>query len=148
MPRVMSAAEREQFLAEPHVGVLTLADGEHGPLATPVWYIYERGGNIVFSTRKETRKARRLELGKRVSFVVQLEGDIANGKLPKYVSVEGPVVKLEPADLDRDLRPIVHRYLGQAVGDGYLAATRGDKATDELVVHVRPERWFSRDFAG
>jgi hypothetical protein len=62
------------------------------------------------------------------------------------VSVEGSVVKLDRADLDRDLRPIVHRYLGQAVGDGYLKATRGDSATGELVVHVRPARWLTRDF--
>jgi hypothetical protein len=114
----------------------------------PVWYTYQQGGDIVFSTRCETRKARRLKLGSRVSFLVQVEGDIAAGKLPKYVSVEGPVVKLAPADLDRDLRPIVRRYLSEAIGDGYLAATRGDSAKDELVVHIRPERWFSRDFAG
>jgi len=77
-----------------------------------------------------------------------VEGDVAAGVLPKYVSVEGPVVKLERADLDRDLRPIVHRYLGPQVGDGYLKATRGDAADDEVVVHVRPERWLTRDFGG
>ena len=148
MPRPLNRAEREEFLAGVHVGVFSMADGDRGPLTTPVWYTYEKGGDIVFSTRCETRKARRLALGARVSFLVQVEGDIGAGKLPKYVSVEGPVVKLEPADIDRDLRPIVHRYLGQAIGDGYLAATRGDSAKDELVVHVRPERWFSRDFAG
>jgi nitroimidazol reductase NimA-like FMN-containing flavoprotein (pyridoxamine 5'-phosphate oxidase superfamily) len=148
MPRPLTRTECEEFLSGLHVGVFCMADGERGPLTTPVWYTYKQGGDIVFSTRKETRKARRLELGARVSFLVQVEGDIAAGKLPKYVSVEGAVVKLEAADLDRDLRPIVHRYLGQAIGDGYLAATRGASAKDELVVHIRPERWFSRDFAG
>jgi hypothetical protein len=148
MPRPLDKTEREAFLSEMHVGVFSMVDGERGPLTTPVWYTYEPGGDIVFATRSETRKARRLVLGSRVSFLAQVEGDIAAGKLPKYVSVEGPVVKLEPADLDRDLRPIVHRYLGQAIGDGYLAATRGVSAKDELVVHIRPERWFSRDFAG
>lgn len=148
MPRTMTKTEREDCLAGLHVGVFSMADGPRGPLTTPVWYTYEPGADIVFATRCETRKARRLALGTRVSFLVQVEGDIAAGKLPKYVSVEGPVVRLEPADLDRDLRPIVHRYLGQAIGDGYLAATRGDTAKDELVVHIRPERWFSRDFAG
>lgn len=148
MPRPLTKAEREEFLAGLHVGVFSMADDGRGPLTTPVWYTYAPGGEIVFATRCETRKARRLVLGARVSFLAQVEGDIAAGKLPKYVSVEGPVVKLEAANLDRDLRPIVHRYLGQAIGDGYLAATRGDTAKDELVVHIRPERWFSRDFAG
>ena len=148
MPRPLTKTEREEFLAGLHVGVFSMADGERGPLTTPVWYTYQQGGDIVFSTRCETRKARRLKLGSRVSFLVQVEGDIAAGKLPKYVSSEGPVVKLAPADLDRDLRPIVRRYLGEAIGDGSLAATRGDSAKDSLVVHIRPERWFNRDFAG
>jgi len=148
MPRTLSRAECEDFLSELHVGVFSMVDGDRGPLTTPVWYTYEKGGDIVFSTRCETRKGRRLRPGARVSFLVQIEGDMAAGKIPKYVSVEGPVVKVAPADLDRDLRPIVRRYLGEAVGDSYLAATRGDSAKDELVVHIRPERWFSRDFAG
>lgn len=146
MPRALDRAEREAFLSGLHVGVVSLADGERGPLTTPVWYLYEAGGDVVFCTRRETRKAQRLCVGGRASFLVQVEGDIAKGVLPRYVCVEGPVVKLEAADLDRDLRPIVHRYLGPQVGDGYLAATRGDQAQDELVVHIRPERWRTRDF--
>jgi hypothetical protein len=146
MPRPLSATEREEFLAALHVGVVSLADAARGPLTSPVWYAYTPGGDIAFCTRRDTRKARLLAPGARVSFLVQVEGDIARGVLPSYVCVEGPVVKLEPADLDRDLRPIVHRYLGPEVGDGYLKATRGDSAPDEIVVHIRPERWLSRSF--
>jgi len=148
MPRPLNRKEREEFLSGLHVGVVSLADGDRGPLTSPVWYIYEEGGDIVFCTREETRKARLLAEGTRVSFLAQIEGDIAKGILPKYVSVEGPVVKLAPADLDRDVRPIAHRYLGREVGDGYLKATRDDEATGELVVHIRPERWLTRDFGG
>jgi len=148
MPRPLDQGEREQFLSELHVGVVSMVDGDRGPLTSPVWYTYQQGGDIVFCTREDTRKAGLLALGTRVSFLAQLEGEIARGILPRYVSVEGPVVKLERADLDRDLRPIVHRYLGQEVGDGYLKATRGDTATDEVVVHIRPERWLTRDFGG
>jgi hypothetical protein len=146
MPRPLTAAEREEFLAALHVGVVSVIDGVRGPLTSPVWYTYRPGGDIAFCTRRDTRKARLLALGARVSFLAQVEGDIARGSLPSYVCVEGPVVKLDPADLDRDLRPIVHRYLGPEVGDGYLKATRGDTAQDEIVVHIRPERWLSRDF--
>jgi hypothetical protein len=146
MPRPLGREERERFLAELHTGVVSVTDGDRGPLTSPVWYSYEPGGDLVFCTRDDTRKARLLALGTRVSFLAQVEGDIARGALPRYVSVEGPVVELESADLDRDLRPIVHRYLGQAIGDGYLKATRGDRATGELVVRIRPERWLTRDF--
>src|SRR4026208_90662 len=111
MPRPLTRQEREQFLSALHVGVVSIVEGDRGPLATPVWYRYEPGGDIVFSTREGTRKAALLALGTRVSFLVQTEGWIAKGILPRSVRIEGPVVKLERADLDRDLRPIVHRYL-------------------------------------
>lgn len=148
MPRPLSREEREQFLSGLHVGVVSIGDGDRGPVSRPVWYAYEPGGEIVFCTRNETRKAALLSMGMQVGFLVQQEGDIAQGVIPKYVSVVGPVVKLAPADLDRDLRPIVHRYLGKDIGDAYLQSTRGDRATDETVVHIRPERWHTRDFAG
>lgn len=148
MPRPLSRAEREEFLAGLHVGVVSIGDGERGPLSRPVWYAYEPGGVIIFCTRVETSKAALLAEGMNVSFLVQVEGEIGKGILPRYVSVTGPVVKLADADLDRDLRPIVHRYLGAEIGDGYLRSTRGDKATGEIVVHIRPERWHTRDFAG
>lgn len=148
MPRPLTRAEREQFLSELHVGVVSVAEGDRGPLTTPVWYTYEPGGNVVFSTRDNTRKAALLALGTRVSFLAQTEGEITKGMLPRYVRVEGPVVKPERAELDRDLRPIVHRYLGKEIGDGYLAGTRGDTVTDDLVVHIRPARWYTRDFGG
>jgi len=41
MSFVMSAEEREQFLAGLHVGE---AGDDRGPLAVPVWYDYRAGG--------------------------------------------------------------------------------------------------------
>jgi len=146
MPRPLTKTEREHFLAAQHVGLVAITDGDRGPLICPVWYTYSEGGVVAFCTKKETRKAELLKVGARVSFLVQVEGDLANGVLPKYVAIEGPVVKLETADMDRDLRPVVHRYLGAEVGDSYLTATRGDSADGELVIHIRPQRWLSRDF--
>ena len=103
---------------------------------------------MAFCTKKDARKLGLMAIGSRVSFLVQVEGDLANGVLPKYVAVEGRVVKLETADMDRDLRPIMHRYLGADVADAYLKATRGDSADGEMIIHIRPERWLSRDFGG
>jgi len=45
MPPSMSQAEREEFLAGVHVGVLSVASGDgRGPLAIPVWYIRPSAG--------------------------------------------------------------------------------------------------------
>lgn len=141
MPAPMTSAEREQFLASIRVGVLSVSRPGRGPLSTPLWYVYEPGGEIIVVTRPDTRKARLLAVGTMVSFLVQAE-DLP----PKYVSVEGRVVAVAPANVDRDLRAIAHKYLGTEVADAYLDATRPNGVTNELVIRIKPERWFSRDF--
>ena len=41
----LSAHDREQFLAEPHIAALSVSDGPgRGPLTVPIWYQYEPGG--------------------------------------------------------------------------------------------------------
>jgi hypothetical protein len=66
----------------------------------------------------------------------------------KYVSVEGPIVAIEPADLERDRRPLAHRYLGSAAGDRYIETTQDDpEYRDNVLVRMRPERWLTADFA-
>ena len=58
----MSRAEREQFLAEPHVGVLSvLEDG--APLTIPIWYGYLAGGPVSVITGRDSRKARAVQTG-------------------------------------------------------------------------------------
>jgi hypothetical protein len=42
----------------------------------------------------------------------------------KYVSVEGAIISIEPADIERDLRPLARRYLGKEMGDRYVEKTR------------------------
>jgi nitroimidazol reductase NimA-like FMN-containing flavoprotein (pyridoxamine 5'-phosphate oxidase superfamily) len=137
----MTRDEREEFLAAIHVGVLTADEPGRGPLSVPVWYRYDPGGQIVVVTRPEARKARLLTVGARVAFCVQSEE-----MPPKYVTIQGRVVSAVPADVTRDLKPIVRKYLGAEVGDAYVDSTRPD-GTNEIVVCIRPERWYSRDFA-
>ena len=52
----MTRAEREAFLAAVHVGVISLADGERGPLTVPIWYGYEPGGELWIVTDRDSRK--------------------------------------------------------------------------------------------
>jgi hypothetical protein len=92
-------------------------------------------------TGRTSRKGRLLERARRLSLCVQTEAAPY-----RYVSVEGPVVAVERADVDRDLRPIARRYLGQAGGDAYIASTR-DEHADNVLVRMRPERWLTADFA-
>jgi nitroimidazol reductase NimA-like FMN-containing flavoprotein (pyridoxamine 5'-phosphate oxidase superfamily) len=137
----MTREERESFLAGIHVGVLSVDEPGRGPLSVPVWYRYEPGEEIVVVTRPEARKARLLSAGARVAFLVQSEE-----MPPKYVTIQGRVASAEPADVARDLKPVVRKYLGAEVGDAYVDNTRPN-GTNEIVVRIRPERWYSRDFA-
>lgn len=138
----MSRQEREAFLADIHVGVLSIPDAGRGPLSAPVWYAYRPGGEIRFVTGRSSRKAALLEPGGRVSLVVQSEA------LPyQYVSVEGPITAIDPADTESDARPLAHRYLGVETGDAYIEATRGQDPRGEILVRIQPERWLTVDYA-
>jgi hypothetical protein len=53
------------------------------------------------------------------------------------VSVEGPVVAIEPADLERDRRPLARRYFGAELGDQYIEGTRD--LVENVLVRMRPE---------
>jgi len=64
----------------------------------------------------------------------------------KYVSVEGPIVAIEDADVERDLRPLARRYLGLQAGDQHVETTRSEHE-DNVLVRMRPERWLTADFA-
>ncbi len=139
----MTKKERESFLADLHVGVLSIPENGRGPLTAPVWYTYDPGGEVRFTTERSSRKGKLLARGKRVSFVVQMETPPY-----KYVSVEGPVTLVETADIERDVRPLAHRYLGKEIGDGYIDSFRGMYERGEtILVKIRPERWLTVDYA-
>ena len=53
-----------------HVAVLALTELGRGPLAAPIWYGYEPGGEIWFTTERDSRKGRLLAEGARVSLCV------------------------------------------------------------------------------
>ena len=89
MSLTMTEAERQTFLADLHVGVMGIADGDRGPLTVPVWYSYEPGGDVIVLTGETSRKMRLAAAAGRFSLCAQTES------LPyRYVMVEGPVVEI------------------------------------------------------
>ena len=136
----MTKQAREAFLADVHVGVISIPEDGRGPLSVPVWYAYEPGGELRFVTGKTSRKGRLLERAGRFSLCVQTETPPYT-----YASVEGPIVAIERSDLERDLRPIARRYLGVKGGDDYIARTRAEHG-DNVLVRMRPERWLTADY--
>jgi PPOX class probable F420-dependent enzyme len=140
MSLTMDKAQREAFLAGVHVGVLAIPDAGRGPLNAPIWYGYEPGGDIWVITGADSRKGKLLRRDVRVSLVAQTETPPY-----QYVSVEGPVVSVEPTQDRERTRVLARRYLGERGGDAYVAATADDSEAGVLV-RIRPERWLSVDY--
>ena len=136
----MTKDEREAFLTDLHVAVISITDEGRGPLAVPVWYSYKPGGEVHVTTEGSSRKARLLRQAGRFTLCVQQETHPY-----KYVSVEGPVVAIEPVDIERDMTPLVNRYLNPEDATEYLEGL--DSAAGIVLVRMQPERWYSEDYA-
>lgn len=133
----MTRTERESFLADLHVGVLSIPC-EGAPLTAPIWYDYEPGGEIWVLTGPNSLKGKLLSEGLKVTMVAQQEA------VPyAYVSVEGTVTAIKPQG-DADTLHMAIRYLGEEMGRGYAAA---NAEGESVRVTIRPDRWLTVDYA-
>lgn len=139
MPRQMTVPEREAFLADVHVGMLSVNDeAGRAPLTLPIWYAYD-AGLVTFVTGRRSRKARLIERSGRISLAVQQETPPY-----RYVSVEGPVIAIEPVDAD-ELSRLRGRYLG-AEAARRARERSPEPSPSEVTVRMRPERWRTEDY--
>lgn len=140
MPRPFTEAERQQFLADKHIAVLSVAANGRPPASVPIWYDYTPGGNIRINTGVNNRTAKLVTAAGMVTVVVQRE------ELPyQYVVVEGTVIDAaNPAPIEAR-QAIAVRYLGEEGGREFVR--HGDSA-DAVLFTIRPDRWRSVDFTG
>jgi PPOX class probable F420-dependent enzyme len=139
--KAFSETERQEFLADKHVAVLSVAATEGRPPASiPIWYDYTPGGDVRIMTGASSRKARLITQTGAVTLVVQREEPPY-----QYVVVEGTVVETTnpaPADLQES---IAIRYLGEEGGRAFVQSMEG---VEEVLFTIRPDRWLSADFTG
>jgi len=141
MALYMTREEREEFLADVHIGVLAINEEGMGPSAAPIWYLYEPGGEIEFSMSGSSRKARLLQVGSRVSLVAQRETTP-----PGYVSVEGVVTSIGERSTPEFLERLYGRYLDETEAKRRVAS-RGETEIESVILRVRPERWRTTDYS-
>jgi nitroimidazol reductase NimA-like FMN-containing flavoprotein (pyridoxamine 5'-phosphate oxidase superfamily) len=139
MSLAMSKTQRETFLAETRVGIISVADGASGPLTVPIWFGYEPGGPVRLVTGGSSKKAGLIRKAGRMSLCVQTETPPY-----QYVSVEGPVTIGEP-DFERDIRRMAQRYLGEQMAEMYLQMTAAERI-GTILVSLTPERWLTVDY--
>lgn len=137
MSTVMSVEARQQFLADVHVGVLSVATADVGAtLATPVWYRYDPEFGVSVIIDRGSAKAKAIDAAGRYSMVAQTE------VVPySYVGVEGPVIDSHPCTPD-ELRAMASRYLGELAGAVYAEHLW---LPENQTYVMRPERWSSAD---
>jgi nitroimidazol reductase NimA-like FMN-containing flavoprotein (pyridoxamine 5'-phosphate oxidase superfamily) len=135
----LSAEEREQFLAEPHVGALSVVERpDRAPLTVPLWYQYTPGGELWVRTPPGSRKARAIAAAGRFTLLVDRTEPTV-----RYVSVEGPVTRTEPDSPER-AHEMAARYLPEDKVAGFLEFER-TQIGEHVVLFLRPEHWLSSD---
>lgn len=139
---IMTTEERQAFLAETRVGIISIPEQWRGPMTVPIWYNYQPGGEVCVWTGTSSRKAKLLQKAQRISFCVQ------DPNPPyKYVSIEGPFT-IQPVDLERDIHPMAIRYFGVEYGEQYFATiSQGEDWKTDILVRIKPERWLTVDFS-
>jgi uncharacterized protein len=144
----MTEQGRQAFLAEPHIGVLSVANGsERPPLTMPLFYHYEPGGNITFFTGTQGRKAQKIALIEKagaVSLSVQRQ------EWPyKYVTVEGTVIQTDRPPGAEQVLAIVRRYMPEERAQAFAKTELEFPETQSQFVlfTVQPDRWFTADYS-
>jgi nitroimidazol reductase NimA-like FMN-containing flavoprotein (pyridoxamine 5'-phosphate oxidase superfamily) len=142
----MTEQERQEFLAEPHIGVVSVAsDDDRPPLAVPVWYGYRPGGNLSFFTGTQGRKARKTRLIRRAGV---LSLSVQREEFPyRYVTVEGTVVREDRPPSAEQMLAVARRYLPEEAARGFVEAELGSPGPELVLFTVRPDRWLTADFS-
>ena len=135
MPNRMTREQREQYLSDGRIGVLSGGRPGREPLTIPVWYDYKDGA-VVFTSADGSKKNDLLRQAGRASLCVH------NDSWPySYVTVEGPVILRERSA--RDVEDMAIRYLGPEGGREYASGIGWGGVLAELT----PERWLTVDYS-
>jgi len=150
MPGPLTPEEREQFLAQPHIAVISVAAGPEPrgarpPLAVPIWYHYAPGGDLSVFTGTQGLRARKTGLIRAAGVVTMT---VQKHDPPwKYVSVECEVVGDDQPPKREQMLRIVERYLPPDVAAGMVDGELAHPASQLVLFTLRPTRWATFDFA-
>ena len=125
MPR-LTGQDLENFLDEPHVGVLATLRQDGLPYTVPVWWLWHEGA--FWLTGTSTRVwCRQLIADGRASLCVE-----ALLPLPGHVGCDGPVTYLDPDEFD--IWPISSMLV-----DKYVRRVQGDAAAAKFLANMKTE---------
>ncbi|MEX0786388.1 MAG: PPOX class F420-dependent oxidoreductase [Dehalococcoidia bacterium] len=139
MPRRMTEAERDRFLAGRHVAVLVTTSADGRPVPTPIWYLY-RDGKLYFRTGSDSAKVANVRRDPRVAVCVQEE------RAPYKAVVVRGTAELRP-DPEWLQAETPRHYLGFVGAIGYqMAASSAIEQGPPVAIVVTPERITTWDY--
>ena len=129
----MDQPERDAFLAQPQVAVLSTLSKDGRIHSVPLWYLYADGVFRV-TTARGSAKHRNVERAGRASICI----DQRDGAY-RYVTAEGPVTVSDPVTFNERLAIYTHYR-----GDEEARRIVGKGGHEKMVTLVlTPERWLS-----
>ncbi|MGI9597801.1 MAG: pyridoxamine 5'-phosphate oxidase family protein [Acidimicrobiales bacterium] len=143
MPR-MTPADQEDFMAQPHVGVVATLRQDGRPYTVPVWHLWD--GSHVWLTGTVSRVwCRQLMNDPRLSLCVE-----AMAPVPGHIDIDGTGEVLLADDFD--IWPISRRLAEKYIGRGDPAEAEAVerfvanmKTEPRLLIRVTPEVWRAID---
>lgn len=138
MSLVMTAQERQEFLAGAHIGVVAVNRADRAPLAVPVFYDYAPGGEVLIWIDRGSVKEHLFREAGRFSICAQVETPPY-----KYATAEGPVIAIDQAPTEEQALGIMGRYLPAGDAAHWVEDNLGPSS---LLVRMRPEKWLSMDY--
>ena len=131
----MTDAEREAFLAEPRLGMLSTLGADGAPVTVPVWFEWDGAAARVF-TGAATGKARRIERDARASLLAPNKV----GEPEAWVAFEGDVTIVVDGAIELAER-LAHRYWDMNDGAHRAELESWRKAAAHLrVLELTPRR--------
>jgi PPOX class probable F420-dependent enzyme len=109
---------------------LTTVDRAGRPHGAPVWYLYEDGA-FVISTGRGSQKHKNVQANPNVCLVIDKR------EVPYYAAMAHGRVEIGPRLSDAKRREMAVRYLGEQLGERYVARTQGE---DSVTLRLKPSR--------
>jgi PPOX class probable F420-dependent enzyme len=130
----MSDDEVRAFLDHgTRTGKVATVHADGSPHVTPIWFLYEDDGTIIFTTGEDTGKGRNLRRDARIAMSVDDEEPPF-----AFVRVEGTAeISTDPAALLESATRIAARYMGADRAEEF---GRRNGVPGEMLVRVHPER--------
>ncbi|WP_086828777.1 pyridoxamine 5'-phosphate oxidase family protein [Allokutzneria sp. NRRL B-24872] len=146
MPRQLTDSERADFLAQPHIAVLSVASNDgRPPLTVPVWYASRADGELTFFTNTQGRTSRKTLL---LHHAGQLSLCVQQPQFPyKYVTAECTVVRADRSPSFDEVFAITSRYLPEEAARQFAEAEAAHLAGVFVLFTAHPDRWLSADFS-